>query len=193
MHKNFDIDANDQTKQGPEPEIGTENQHEPESEVTKGGDTSTNKPGNIIGTEVISPGEGGSDDISHGPEVLQSNPPISGKALLYQQYLESTQNDTTMNVPADNVVTDVIPPGGGGCQYKSDRPTVLPSNSPLCGNTLLYQQYLEKGKGGKYRTGKLASSVTSKCLYHDVGSIYMCHSLPNDLYFAEVYYPAYHH
>ncbi len=25
-HKNFDIDANDQTKQGPEPEIGTENQ-----------------------------------------------------------------------------------------------------------------------------------------------------------------------
>jgi hypothetical protein len=24
-NKNFDIDANDQTKQGPEPEIGTEN------------------------------------------------------------------------------------------------------------------------------------------------------------------------
>jgi hypothetical protein len=31
-HKNFDIDANDQTKQGPEPEIGTENHYEPESE-----------------------------------------------------------------------------------------------------------------------------------------------------------------
>jgi hypothetical protein len=151
---------------GPEPEIGTENQHEPESEVTKGGDTSTDKPGNSIGTEVISPGEGGSDDNSHGPEVLRSNPPLSGKALLYQQYLESKQNDTTMNVPVDNVVTDVIPPGGGGCQFKSDGPTLLPSNSPLCGNTLLYQQYLEKGKGGKYRTGKLASSVTFQCLYH---------------------------
>jgi hypothetical protein len=25
-HKNFDVDANDQSKQGPEPEIGTENQ-----------------------------------------------------------------------------------------------------------------------------------------------------------------------
>jgi hypothetical protein len=50
-HKNFDIDANDQSKQGPEPEIGTENQQEPESEVTEGGDTSTNKPGDNIGTE----------------------------------------------------------------------------------------------------------------------------------------------
>ncbi len=87
---------------------------------------------------MISLGEGGSDDNSDGPKVLQSNPPLSGKALLYQQYLESKQNDNTMNVPGDNVVTDVIPPGGGGSQYKSDVPTVLPSNSPLCGKTLLY-------------------------------------------------------
>ncbi len=115
-NKNFDIDSNDQTKQGPEPDIGTDNQHEPESEVTKGGDTSTNIPGDSIGTEVISPGEGGFDDNSNGSKVLQSNPPLSGKALLYQQYLESTQNDTTMNVPGDNVVTDVILPGGGGSQ-----------------------------------------------------------------------------
>ncbi len=35
-----------------------------------------------------------------------------------------------MNVPGDTVVTDVIPPGGGGFQYKSDGPTVLPSNAP---------------------------------------------------------------
>ncbi len=77
-----------------------------------------------------------------------------------------------MNVPGDNVVTDVIPSGGGGCQYKNDGPTVLPSNCPLCGKTLLYQQYLEKGKGGKYKTGKLASSVTSQCLYHDVFTIF---------------------
>ena len=53
------------------------------------------------------------------------------------------------NVPGDNVVTDMIPSGGGGSQYKSDGPTVLPSNSPLCGKTLLYQQYLEKEKGEK--------------------------------------------
>ncbi len=101
-HTNFDIDANDQTKQGPEPEIGTENQHEPESEVTNGGDTSTNKPGDSIGTKVFSPGEGGSDDNSDGPTVLKSNPPLSGKALLYQQYLESKQIETTMNVQCCN-------------------------------------------------------------------------------------------
>ena len=50
-----------------------------------------NKPGNSIGTEVFSPGEGGFDDNSDGPKVLQSNPPLSGKTLLYQQYLESKQ------------------------------------------------------------------------------------------------------
>jgi hypothetical protein len=33
---------------------------------------------------VISPGEGGSDDNSDGPKVLQSNPPLSGKAQLYK-------------------------------------------------------------------------------------------------------------
>ncbi len=66
-HKNLDIDANDQSKQGPEPEIGTKNQQGPGSEVTEGCDTSTNKPGDIIGTEMISPGEGGSDDNSDEP------------------------------------------------------------------------------------------------------------------------------
>jgi hypothetical protein len=104
---------------------------------------------------------------------------------LYEQYLESKQNDTAMNVPGVNVVTDVIPPGGGGRQYKSDGPTVLPSNSPLCGKTLLYQQYLEKGKGGKCRTGKLASSVTSQCLYHEVFTMYLRHFLPNALNFLK--------
>ncbi len=43
-------------------------------------------------TEVIPPGEDGSDDNSYGPTVLQSNPPLSGKALMYQQYLESKQH-----------------------------------------------------------------------------------------------------
>ncbi len=109
--------------------IGTENQQGPESEVTEGGDTSTNKPGSSIGTKVIFPGGGGSDDNSDGPTVLQNNPPLSGKALMYQQYLESKQNDTTMNVPGDNVVTDAISPGGGGSHDKSNGPTVLPSNS----------------------------------------------------------------
>jgi hypothetical protein len=102
---------------------------------------------------------------------------------MYQQYLESKQNDTLMKVTGDNVVTDVIPPGGDGSHDKSNGPTVLPSNSPLSGKTLLYQHDLEKGKGGKYRTGKLASSITSQCLYHVVFTMYLHHFLPNDLYF----------
>ena len=35
-----------------------------------------------------------------------------------------------MNVPGDNVVTDVISAEGDGSHDKSDGPTVLPSNSP---------------------------------------------------------------
>jgi hypothetical protein len=84
-----------------------------------------------------------------------------------------------MNVPGDNVVTDVIPPGGGGSHDKSDGPTVLPSNYSLCGKTLLYQQYLEKGKGGKYRTERSALIVTSQCLYHDVFTMFVRHFHPN--------------
>jgi hypothetical protein len=49
---------------------------------------------------------------------------------MYQQYLESTQNDTSMNVPGDNVVTDVISSGGDRSHDKSDGSKVLPSNSP---------------------------------------------------------------
>jgi hypothetical protein len=89
------MDANAQSKQGPESEIGTETQNVPESEVTDDGDTSTNVPDDNIGTDVISPGEGGSDDKSDspqksqnssslGPTVIPSNPPISRKALMYQ-------------------------------------------------------------------------------------------------------------
>jgi hypothetical protein len=83
---------------------------------------STKEPGDSIGTEVNSLGEGGSDDNSDGPTVLQSNPPLSGKVLIYQQYLESKQNDSTLKVPGDKVVTDVISPGGGGSHDKSDGP-----------------------------------------------------------------------
>ncbi len=90
-----------------------------------------------------------------------------------------------MNMPGDNVVTDVISLGGGESHDKSDGPTLLPSNSPLSGKTLLYQHDLEKGKGGKHRAGKLASSITSQCLYHDVSTMYLRHFLPTGLYFLK--------
>ncbi len=85
-HEDIDMNANDQSKQWLEPEIGTENSNGPESEVTDGGNTSLNVPGDIAGTDVISPQEGASDDKSDEPPVLPSNPPLSGKLLAYQQF-----------------------------------------------------------------------------------------------------------
>jgi hypothetical protein len=43
-----------------------------------------NVPHDNIGTDVISPGEGGSNDKSDGLTVLSSNPPLSGRALMYE-------------------------------------------------------------------------------------------------------------
>jgi hypothetical protein len=54
-HDNIDKNANDQSKHRSYPKIGTENPKGPESEGTDGGDTSTNVPGDNVGTDVISP------------------------------------------------------------------------------------------------------------------------------------------
>jgi hypothetical protein len=60
---------------------------------------------------------------------------------MHEQYLESKQNDNTMNVPGDNVVTDMISPGGDGSHDEGDGPTVLPSNSPLSRKILLSTRF----------------------------------------------------
>ncbi len=74
------MNVNDQSKQGPETEIGTDNPHEPESKGTDG---------NYIETDVISLLEGASDDKSDETPVLPSNPPLGGKLLAFEQFLES--------------------------------------------------------------------------------------------------------
>jgi hypothetical protein len=78
-NENNDMNANDQSKQGQETEIGTDNPNGPESEGTDGGN---------VGTDVISPLESASDDKSDEPPVLPSNPPPNGKLLAFQQLLE---------------------------------------------------------------------------------------------------------
>ncbi len=87
-HDNIDENANDQSKHRLDPKIDTENPKGPESECKDGGDTSINVPGDNVGTDVISPREGASDDKSDEPPVLPCNPPLSGKLLAYQQFLE---------------------------------------------------------------------------------------------------------
>ncbi len=76
------MDANDSSKQGPELEIGTENQNGPESEVTDSGNTSINVPGVKFGTDMISPGEAGSDDKIDGSTVLRAEEILNFKILL---------------------------------------------------------------------------------------------------------------
>ncbi len=41
-----------------------------------------------VGTDIISPQEGASDDKSDEPLVFPSNPPPNGKIFMYQKYLE---------------------------------------------------------------------------------------------------------
>jgi hypothetical protein len=79
-HKNNDMNANDQYKLGPETDIGTNNPKRPVLEGTDGAN---------VGTDIISPQEGASDDESDEPRVLPYNPPPNGKILMYQKYLES--------------------------------------------------------------------------------------------------------
>jgi hypothetical protein len=78
-HNNNDMNANDQCKQGPETDIGTDNPKRPELEGTDGGN---------VGTDIVSLQEGASDDKSDEPPVIPSNPPPTGKILMYQKYLE---------------------------------------------------------------------------------------------------------
>jgi hypothetical protein len=75
-HDNIDEKVNDQSNHQLDPKIGTENLKGPESEGIDGGDTSINVPGDNVGTDVISPREGASDDKKDGPTVLPSYPPL---------------------------------------------------------------------------------------------------------------------
>ncbi len=50
--------------------------------------------------------------------------------------------DTSINVPGDNVPTDVISPPEGASDDKNDEPPVIPSNPPLSRKALAYQQYV---------------------------------------------------
>jgi hypothetical protein len=78
-YKDNDMKSNDQYKQGSKTDFGTYNPKRPGLEGTDDGN---------VGTDIISPQEGASDDKSDEPPVLPSNPPPNGKIFMYQKYLE---------------------------------------------------------------------------------------------------------
>ncbi len=71
------MNSNDQYKQGPKTDFGTDSPKRPELEGTDGGN---------VGNDIISPQKGASDGKSDEPPVLLSNPPPNGKIFMYQKY-----------------------------------------------------------------------------------------------------------
>jgi hypothetical protein len=62
--------------------------------------------------------------------------------------------DTSINLPGNNVGTDVISPQEGASDKKSNEPLVLPSNPPLSGKGLQFQQNMEAKNNKKNRKRK---------------------------------------
>ncbi len=94
-HDNIDMNANDQSKHQPEPEIGTENPNGPKSEGTDGGDTSINVPGDYVGTDAIFVTDGtgpkevmGGSDHSKNKFAHKNNDMNS-----YDQYTQGPKTD----------------------------------------------------------------------------------------------------
>jgi hypothetical protein len=120
-HHNIDMNANDQSKHQPEPEIGTENPNGPESEGTGGVDNSINVPGDYVGTDVIFGTDGtGSKKVMGGSEhskneFVQENNDMNSN----DQYKQGPKTDFGKDNPkrrelegtdGGNVGTDIISP-----------------------------------------------------------------------------------
>jgi hypothetical protein len=155
-HNNNDMNANDHSKQRPETDIGTDNPKRLELEVKDGGN---------VGTDVISPQEGASDDKSDEPPVLPPKEVMGGSEHSQSkfahenndmnandQYKQGLETDTGTDNPkrpelegtdGGNAGTDIISPQEGASDDKSDEPPVFPSNPPPNGKILMYQKYFE--------------------------------------------------
>jgi hypothetical protein len=70
--------------------------------------------------------------------------------------------DTSINVPGDNVPTDVVSPPEGASEGKSHEPSVLPSNPPLRGKAPQFQQFLEAKNNKKNRKRKKEKNKEKK-------------------------------
>ncbi len=148
------MNANDQSKNQPEPKIGTENPNGPESEGTDGGDTSVNVPGDYVGTDVIFVTDGtGSKEVMGGSEHSKNDFAHENNDMnSNDQYKQGPKIDFGTNNPkrpeledtdGGNIGTDIISPREGASDDESDEPPVLPSNPPPNGKICMYQKYLE--------------------------------------------------
>jgi hypothetical protein len=110
--ENFDMDANDQYKQGREPEIGIENQNKPESKVTDGGHTSINVPGVNIGTDVILPGDLLTAKNMTGKSASRDNSQCLYHEVFFMYLRHFLPNDLCLlkDIIQDIITTSTSPP-----------------------------------------------------------------------------------
>ncbi len=158
-HVQVDTYACDHAKQGLETQIASDNHKDPVSEVIDGCESAKNVLDDIEkdDTDVIGQKEvmGGSvqvenqfshdniDENANDQSKHQLDPKIGTENPKGPESECKDDGDTSIYVPGDNVQTDVISPWEGASDDKSDEPPVLPSNSPLSGKLLAYQQFLE--------------------------------------------------
>jgi hypothetical protein len=118
------LDACDHSKQGLESKIVPETQKDPESEVTDGCDPSKSAlDKNEVSHEKF--------DMDANDQSKQGQEPEIGTENQNGPESDVTDGiDTSINVPGDNIGTDLISPGEASSDDKSDGSTVLPSNPP---------------------------------------------------------------
>ncbi len=146
-------------KQGLETQITSDNHKDPVSEVIDGCESAKNVLDDIEKDDTDVTGQkevmGGSvqvenqfshdniDENANDQSKHQLDPKISTENLKGPESECKDGGDSSINVTVDNVRTDVISLREGASDDKSDEPPVLPSNPPLSGKLLAYQQFLK--------------------------------------------------
>ncbi len=159
FHAQVDTYACDHPKQGLETQIASETHKDPVSEVKDGCESAKNVLDDIEKDVTDATGRkevmGGSvqvenqcshdniDENANDQSKHQLDPKIGTENPVGPESECKDGGDTSINVPGDNVGTDVISPQEGASGDKSDEPPVLPSIPPPNGKILMYQKYLE--------------------------------------------------
>jgi hypothetical protein len=169
-HGQVDTYACDHAKQGIETQIASDNHTNSVSEGIDGCESAKNEPDDIEKDDTDDTGKkevmGGSvqvdnqfsydniDENANDQSKYQPDPNIDTEIPKGTESECKDGGDTSINVPGDNVPTDVISPPEGASEEKSNESPVLPSNAPLRGKALQFQQYLEAKNNKKNRKRK---------------------------------------
>ncbi len=157
-----DTHACDHAKQEKETQIDSDNHTDSVSEGIDGCESAKNKPDDIEKDDTDATGQkevmGGSvqvdnqfshdniDESANDQSRHQLDPKIGTEIPNGPKSECKDGGDTSINVPGDNVPTDVISPPEGASVEKIYESTVLPSNAPFLWKALQFKIFLESKK-----------------------------------------------